>query len=452
MAEGGYTLVVGLARSGVGAANLLVKEGREVVATDRKREEDLSDSLRELDPGVRLELGGHPRGLAEGASLVVVSPGVPSDIALIKKAREAGAEVIGELELGWRAYEGVPFYAVTGTNGKSTTVSLLAMMMERSGRRCLLGGNIGRPLTAEAAAGVGADCVVAEVSSFQLETVVRFHARGAAILNVTPDHMDRYDSMESYMKAKADIGINQGPGDFLVLNADDPGCAELNERFISRVAGREGLFFSRKHEVRGVYIKDDGIFVNLGASSDGALIPCADIGIKGVHNLENAMAASLLALCAGCPAEAVASALRDFCGLEHRLEFVREVRGATYVNDSKGTNVAAAVKSLEGFSGPVVLIAGGRDKGGDFRPLARLLEDKARAVVLIGEASEKMEGEFTGSANCVRASDMEDAVRQALEMAEEGDTVLLSPACASFDMFRDFEERGRVFKEAVNRL
>lgn len=447
-------MVMGLARSGVGAANLLAGQGRSVVVTDMKPEQELLAAVRGLDPAVSFELGGHPEGLLEGAELVVLSPGVPSDITPVQRARAAGVEVIGELELGWRAFEGAGFHAVTGTNGKSTTVSLLALMMEKAGRDCLLGGNIGRPLTADAAAGKQADCIILEVSSFQLENISRFHAHGAAVLNVMPDHLDRYPSMDEYTAAKAAIVNNQTEGDVLVLNADDAGCMSLRDRHIKDIAGRDVLYFSRKAEVWGCFIKGGAIHVNAGLASDGILVPCTDIRIKGVHNVENAMAASLLALAAGCDRDAVADTLREFPGLEHRLEFVREVGGVEYINDSKGTNVAAVAKSIEGFVGgqKVVLIAGGRDKGGDFGPLKPLLERKARAVVLVGEAAQKMAREFGEIVGCEFAANMEDAVEKASRFARPGDAVLLSPACASFDMFRDFEQRGESFKEAVRAL
>ena len=445
-------MVVGLARSGVAAANLLARQGREVVVTDMKGEHELSQALGGLDPSVRLALGGHPDGLIEGAELVVISPGVPSDIAPVIRARKGAVEVIGELELAWRALEQVPFSAVTGTNGKSTTVSLLALMQEKSGRKCLLGGNIGKPLSAEAAAGESADCVVVEVSSFQLENVDRFHAQGAAILNVTPDHLDRYPSMEDYMAAKAEIAANQSDGDLLVLNADDPGCISLMERYIKDVPGRRVLYFSRKDEVLGCYIKDGQVCLSTGGASDGALIPCGDIRIKGVHNLENAMAAILLAVGSGCTAEAIVEALREFGGLEHRVEFVREAEQVSYYNDSKGTNVDAVIKSLEGFRQKVVLIAGGRDKDSDFTPLEATVSQKCRAVVLIGEAAQKIGAVLDKAARVEYAVDMDEAVRMASWLAHPGDAVMLSPACASFDMFRDFEERGLRFKEAVRAL
>ena len=446
----GYCVVVGLARSGVGAANLLARQGRQVVVTDMKSAEDLSDPMKGLEPSVRLALGGHPEGLIQGAELVVLSPGVPSDIGPVERARKGGVEVIGELELAWRAFEHTPFYAVTGTNGKSTTVSLLALMIEKSGRKCLLGGNIGKPLSAEAAAGESADCVVVEVSSFQLENIDRFHAQGAAVLNVTPDHLDRYPSMEGYVAAKAGIAMNQSEGDLLVLNADDPGCLGLMERHIKDVPGRRVLYFSRHQEVSGCFIRDAQVHLSTGGDDDGALVPCEDIRIKGVHNLENAMAAILLAIDSGCPAKAVVEALREFPGLEHRVEFVREAEGVSYFNDSKGTNVDAVIKSLEGFSDQkVVLIAGGRDKGSDFDPLKAVVGDSCRALVLIGEAAQKIGAVIDNAARVEYAGDMDEAVRMASWLAQAGDAVLLSPACASFDMFRDFEERGRRFKEAV---
>jgi UDP-N-acetylmuramoylalanine--D-glutamate ligase len=449
----GYIVVVGLQRSGVAAANLLIKEGRQVVVTDTKTADLLGQSLKGLDPSVRLALGGHPEGLLEGAGLVVLSPGVPSDIKPVKLALEAGVEVIGELELSWRAFSETPFYAVTGTNGKSTVVSLLALMMERSGIKCLLGGNIGKPLTFDAAAGESAERIVAEVSSFQLENISRFHAQGAAILNVTPDHLDRYPSMDAYTKVKADITLNQSAGDVLVLNADDPGCMGLKDKYINEIHGRKILYFSRKGEVEGVFLKHDMVIAKGSGDMDGELFSTKAMRMKGVHNLENAMAAALLAIRAGCKRHAIIEAIMEFTGLPHRLEHVREFQGVTYINDSKGTNVDAVVKSLEGFKdNSVVLIAGGRDKDSDFTPLKKQIEVKCRALVLIGEAADKIEAKAPASLNCKRATDMMDAVQKAAELAQSGDTVLLSPACASFDMFRDFEERGEFFREAVKAL
>jgi len=436
-------VVIGLARSGAAAANLLARRGWDVTVTDRKVADELELYVMSLAPEVRLALGGHPHGLMDGVDLAVVSPGVPLSASPVKEARHRGIEVIGELELAWRHFEGPEYYAVTGTNGKSTTVTLLDMMMNASGKRSLLGGNIGVPLCSALDSGAAYDCVVAEVSSFQLDTIESFRPRGAAVLNVTADHMDRYDSMEAYRDSKLRVGMNQNEEDFIVLNADDPLLREAAGH------GPRAYFFSRLKRVKGVFIKGDTVSFEFSPEDSGDLMDAADIGIKGAHNIENAMAASALALLGGCSLEAVRKSLREFKGLEHRLEHVRELDGVTYINDSKGTNVGAVMKSLESFDSPVVLIAGGRDKEGEFRKLVPLMKERARVVVLIGEAAPKIKAALGDTVPCMMAGSMNEAVTLASKTSKKGDVVLLSPACASFDMFSDFEHRGREFKKAV---
>lgn len=476
---GKRVLIFGLGRSGVGAANLLSASGAEVTVTDRKTEGELLENIQKLLPSVKFCLGGYPQSM-NGTDLVVLSPGVPLEIEPVRIASEKGIKVIGELELAYEMVKGmwertgkpVPFLAVTGSNGKSTTTTLLDRMLKKGGFRTILGGNIGNALTEEirkatqgkAKAEAGekgnldlADFIVVEVSSFQLESIDEFRPMGATILNVTPDHLDRYHSMEEYSDAKAEIFRNQTGDDFLVLNADDPETIRIRNRKLGPGSnGPRVYFFSRRGEVKGVYSKKGVVYCNIPEIplpvSHFPLIRADEIRIKGVHNLENAMASSAMALLAGCPPDAVASVLRGFPGLEHRLEFVREFEGVRYINDSKGTNVGAVIKSLEGFSEPVILIAGGRDKAGDFAPLRPLVKEKVKALILIGEAAGKMKhilGDLTGT---VLAGDMEDAVQKARESADSGDVVLLSPACASFDMFRDFEDRGERFKKAVRGL
>jgi UDP-N-acetylmuramoylalanine--D-glutamate ligase len=444
-------LVVGMGRSGAGSANLLASKGMEVAVTDLRSEAELAPYMARLDPKVKLLLGGHPERAFLDAELIVLSPGVPLNIGPLVRAREAGVRVIGELELAYQELKPLPFYAITGTNGKSTTTTLVDLIMRRAGRRPLLGGNIGNALTEEVVKGAGdVDCVVAEVSSFQLETIEEFRPAVGAVLNVTPDHLDRYRSMEEYRRAKARISMNQRTGDTLVLNADDPETMRMHEEMEKGLHAPCVVLFSRRREVRGVFLTGGDIAYDMGAQ--GVIMRADQVRIKGVHNLENAMAASAVALAAGAPPEAVRQALAEFAGLEHRLEFVRELGGVRYINDSKGTNVGAVVKSLESFTGPVVLIAGGRDKKGDFPALRPFVKGRVKAVVLMGEASEKIKLAIGDLAECVPAVDMPDAVRKARGLARSGDVVLLSPACASFDMFRDFEDRGRAFKRAVTEL
>jgi UDP-N-acetylmuramoylalanine--D-glutamate ligase len=472
--------VVGLARSGVGAANLLAECGAVVTVTDIKPQAELSGQIRRLAPSIRLALGEHPAGIFTSADLVVVSPGVPLEIRPIADARAKGVPVIGELELAWRmtgdreAGRGIPFLAVTGSNGKSTTTALLDHMVRKAGFHSILGGNIGNALTEEiiqrarqgAEGGApeedfarftlnpSADFVVAEVSSFQLEAISAFRPHVATVLNITPDHMDRYHSFNEYAGAKARIFENQRDRDFLVLNADDPETAAIaEERLRGRTGGPTVFYFSRIRKVQGVHCIGENVVCNFphiaGLAPGATLISAAQIAIRGVHNLENAMAASAMALLAGCPAGAVIESLKEFAGLEHRLEYVRTLEGVRYFNDSKGTNVGAVLKSVESFSEPLILIAGGRDKAGDFVQLADLVSRKVKTLVLIGEAAGKIKAALGSRTETVMARDLDEAVTVSRGKAHPGDVVLLSPACASFDMFRDFEDRGRKFKKIV---
>jgi len=461
--------VVGLARSGAGAARLLADMGAVVTVTDSKTAKDLADIAGTLPASVRLCLGSHPEEIFSEADLIVVSPGVPLAIKPLADAKAAGKRIIGELELAYQIIEShmaeeekaIPFLAVTGSNGKSTTTTLLNHMMKAAGFRTMLGGNIGNALTEEILKmnreNMVPEAVVAEISSFQLEAIETFRPHIATILNITPDHLDRYQSMEEYCNAKSAIFQNQHEPDILILNADDPETMKLYAaRFRKGDRGPHVYFFSRKQEVEGLFEKDGVVVVNLDHQEQGAvnlkLIDLQEIRIKGVHNLENAMAASAMALLAGCSAETVRETLREFPGLEHRLELVREFDGVKYINDSKGTNVGAVIKSIESFDVPVILIAGGRDKAGDFAALRNAAVEKVKKVVLIGEAAGKIEHALGDVTKTVMAKDLKDAVEIARESANEGDVVLLSPACASFDMFRDFEDRGTQFKAIVMEL
>ncbi|MCE5312452.1 MAG: UDP-N-acetylmuramoyl-L-alanine--D-glutamate ligase [Nitrospiraceae bacterium] len=469
-------VVVGMARSGIGAANLLAQMGAKVTLNDKKHSDECSSAAAALDSRIKLEFEGHPEELFASADLIVVSPGVPLDIPAIKTAANKGVEVIGELELGYEILcsgaSGPQFFAVTGSNGKSTTTTLLYEMMRASGFRTMICGNIGNAITEEiltAAASIeGEDIyekieklsatvqrVVVEVSSFQLEAISSFRPKGSVILNITQDHMDRYHGMQLYKDAKLRVFMNQSEGDLVVLNADDRHTEDAGLMLMQKSARgarvAKVLFFSRKKEVKGAFLDGDIIRFNAYGDSSFVLKP-EELGIKGVHNIENAMAASLLALAAGCSTSAVESAARSFQGLEHRLEFVKEIDGVRYINDSKGTNVGAVIKSLEGFSEKVILIAGGRDKDSDFTELRPYVEGRVKAVIVIGEAADKISNALKGSTEIVHVSSLADALSRARGIASKGEVVLLSPACASFDMFRDFEDRGRQFKEIVRSM
>lgn len=442
--------VVGLARSGAAAAGLLIREHAIVSVTDRKPEAELSEWTARFAPGaVRWHLGGHPDEAFRGAELIVLSPGVPAAIAPLAAARSRGVPIWSEIELAAR-YLGAPMVAITGSNGKSTTTALVGEIFRQAGRRTFVGGNFGVPLSEAARPGAAWTEVVVEVSSFQLETVDAFRPCVAALLNVTPDHMDRYPNPAAYAAAKFRIFKRQGVEDAAVFNADDPVCRD--PAFVSALRARRVEFSRLKPPMGdGVWVDGGAVAYRLGASF-GEICKVERIRIGGVHNLENALAASAIALLRGVEPTIIARALADFQGLEHRLEFVRELRGVTYINDSKGTNVGAVQKSLEGFSRPVILIAGGVDKGADFTALRPVVHRRVKKAVLIGQARPQMRRALDGVTTIAEANGLEEAVRVAVESAMPGDVVLLSPACASFDLFKNFEDRGGQFKAIVRRL
>ncbi|OGW38722.1 MAG: UDP-N-acetylmuramoylalanine--D-glutamate ligase [Nitrospirae bacterium GWD2_57_9] len=434
--------VVGMARSGMAAARALHALGARVTITDRKPLDQLTAQVRALGTGaIAVEAGGHPDRLFIEADLIVLSPGVPN-IPQVLAARRHGVKVISELELAWLLSDS-DFIGITGTNGKSTVTTLTGLMLERARKKVLVAGNIGNALTEDPRLLQKRDWIVAELSSFQLEDIETFRPRIATVLNVTQDHLDRYHDMDEYAEAKARVFMNQQKGDYLVLNFDDRVVKEMAKRTVATV-----IPFSRHLRFNPGACVLDGTFLFNGRP----IISLDDMRIKGVHNIENALAASAMALLAGADVRSVAAVLREFPGLEHRLEFVREKDGVTYINDSKGTNVGAVLKSVEGFTQPVILIAGGYDKGSDFSPLSGLFRAKVKLLVLIGKAADKMAKALGGSTETVFAQTLQEAVNISNLRADRGDVVLLSPACASFDMFKDFEDRGRQFKEAVKAL
>jgi UDP-N-acetylmuramoylalanine--D-glutamate ligase len=430
--------VVGMARSGVAAARALHALGAYVTVTDKKPLDQLAEQVKALGSGIVVEAGGHSDRAFLEADLIVLSPGVPK-IQQIRNAQRHGVKVISELELAW-LLSNAPYIGITGTNGKSTVTTLVGHMLAKAKKKALVAGNIGNALTEDISLLRRQDWIVAELSSFQLEDVKTFRPRVAAILNVTQDHLDRYHDIEEYGEAKARVFMNQQKEDFLILNFDDPLVKSFAQRTSATIVP-----FSRLLRF------NPGACVHEGFTTFNGMRICNidEIRIKGVHNLENALAAVAISLCAGADKESVAAVLREFPGLEHRLEFVREKDGVTYINDSKGTNVGAVVKSVEGFTQPVILIAGGLDKGSDFRPLYGLFRQKVKLLILIGKAADKMRQALGTATETINASSLQEAVRIASQRAAHGDAVLLSPACASFDMFRDFEDRGRQFKEAV---
>lgn len=441
---GKEVVVVGAGRSGILSARLLRGEGAGVLLLDDRSREAVERSLGEPVPeGVAFRTGMMSEEDVPGKALVVVSPGVPGSKLPLAALAAGGVPVLGELELGFRRFRG-KVAAITGTNGKSTVTTLVGGMAARSFARVFVGGNLGTPFVA--AAGVPYDWGVVEVSSFQLEAIREFRPAVAALLNLTEDHRDRYPDFASYAEAKMAIFRNMGPGDAAVLNADDP---EVSSRSAS-IRARKIPFSLRRELPEGAFLSGDDMVYR--STAEEERYPRGAMRIRGLQNVENALASICVARSMGVSRGDVLAELAEFPGLPHRVEFVRTVRGVSYFNDSKGTNVGAVLAALEGFPEPVVLVAGGKDKGVDFRPLREPISRKARAVVLLGEARGRMERELAGAAPIVTADTFEGAIRAAADAARPGDVVVFSPACSSYDMFRNFEERGEAFRRAVKEL
>jgi UDP-N-acetylmuramoylalanine--D-glutamate ligase len=441
---GKKVLVVGLGRSGVAAARLCTARGAQVTVTDKQPAEALGAALAQLPPTAKQELGGHKPETFLAADLIVLSPGV-SPLPELQAARARGVPITGELELAsW--FVDAPIVAITGTNGKSTTTTLCGAILAANGRPTFVGGNLGVPL-AEAvgtpAAEQGGSCVL-EVSSFQLETVDSFRPQVAVLLNITADHLDRHGTLDAYVTIKTRIFAAQTAADFAVLNIDDPLVAAAAKKIRSHCV----LISTRHALVVGGWLEADALCVRL-AGGPIEYYPAHLPGLVGRHNLENALAALVAGRLAGAlPAEA-RHALVTFRPLAHRMELVGELDGVFFYDDSKGTNVGAVVAALDRFPRPVVLIAGGRDKGGSYEPLAKIMKQAGRAAVLIGEAAPKLREALAPVVPVEMAASMEEAVARATTMARSGDAVLLSPACSSFDMFRNYQHRAEVFRAAV---
>ena len=449
--EGKKVLVCGMARSGVSAAQCLYELGARVTISDSKAEEKLAEALQPLEG---MDIRRCPEDQAQPADLesydlAVTSPGIPMQAPILRAVQAAGVPLIGELELGAQVSR-APLYAVTGTNGKTTTTTLIGEIFRNLGKTTYVVGNIGYPFTACALQCGEEDVAVAEVSSFQLETISTFHPHIAVMCNITEDHLNRHGTMEEYIRVKERIFENMGQGDYAVLNLDDPIVRGMAERIPCTPA-----FFSRRQEVEtGAYLEGEEVVFSLNGHKKRVL-RADEIRIPGEHNLENALAATALTMLAGVPAPVVRHTLKTFPGVEHRIETVRTVEGVTYINDSKGTNVDASIRAVRAMKVPTVLLAGGYDKHTDFLPLAReILASKIHTVVVLGDTAEQIERALraVGFESILHAKTFEEAVLLARSCAREGENVLLSPACASFDMFQDYEERGRVFKEIVSRL
>jgi UDP-N-acetylmuramoylalanine--D-glutamate ligase len=442
--RGKRVTVVGAARSGVAAADLLVRRGAIVTLTDVRDTIDSAEELRAA--GVTLELGGHRESTLTGADLVVLSPGVPSRQPAIERARRAGVPVIGELELASRWLRG-KVVAITGTKGKSTTTTLTGRMLEAGGHRVLVGGNIGQALSAQVEQSTDDTIHVVEASSFQLESIETFRPWIAVLLNFSPDHLDRHATVEEYADAKSRIFANQSPTDWAVLNADDAETLALAEG----TRARRVLFSLEGDPTAEVALSGDFI-VKRRRGAEDPLVPLSAVKLLGRHLLADVLAAAAVSSLAGVAPDAMTRAVEGFTGLEHALEPVDEVGGVRFVNDSKATNIEAARRAIESFGEGLVVVMGGRFKGGEFRDLAAPLVARRATVVAIGEARPLIREALADACVVHEAHDMSGAVRTAFASASPGATVVLAPACASFDMFRDYAERGRVFKQEVRRL
>ena len=437
-------MIVGAGRTGIALCRYFVQRGAVVTLSDTRP----ADNLAELDEitllGVTLDLGGHTTAKFLASDLIVISPGVSLQLPAIKTAAAAGIPVLGEIEIACREFD-VPLIAITGTNGKSTTTTLIGAIYSAWGKHPFVGGNLGTPLI-ESTQRSDYDLIVAEISSFQLEAVEQFHPRYALLLNLSEDHLDRYPDMASYIAAKREIFKCMTPRDVAILNAEDAHTASFAETIIAQKI----YFSSQRALTEGMSF--DGTSIIWRYQGGEHLFPVSELLIKGLHNIENVMAALIPPLCDGCPPEIAWQAACAFRGLEHRMNLVRVLNGVAWYNDSKGTNVGSVVKSLEGLNPPVTLIAGGKDKGGDYTPLVELIHSKVQHLILIGEASERIAASLGSLTHTVRVPSLEAAVTLAHRLTESGGTVLLSPGCSSFDMFKSYAERGNVFSAAVNNL
>lgn len=444
--KGMRVLVIGLARTGIATSLFCAEHGAILTATDSRTAGELGGSLSALGAaGVQLQLGGHSDTILQGQQLVVPSPGVPADAPLLAKARELKIQVWSEIELAYRFLNG-QLIGITGSNGKTTTTTLVDHILRHAGYSTKLAGNIGVPLIAQVSGTTERTYTVAELSSFQLELIESFRPNISIFLNLTPDHLDRHKTFSAYAAAKARIFENQIEQDSAIINLDDAPSREI-------APSRPQLFwFSRKTNVeQGAFVRNGKIIFRQDGEEDG-ILDCREIPLPGAHNLENILAATVATRLAGAPSGQIAEAIRSFAGVEHRIEFVAEVHGVRYYNDSKATNVDATLKALEAFPGRIIVILGGKDKESDYTLLRAALREKAILALLIGAAADKIEPQIDGSVAIKRAETIERAVAFAAQAAHGGDVVLLAPACASFDQFQNYEHRGRVFKELVHQL
>ncbi|MDO4176283.1 MAG: UDP-N-acetylmuramoyl-L-alanine--D-glutamate ligase [Bacillota bacterium] len=445
-------LVIGMGRSGKAAVEALLGAGAIVSVQDSKADGGIDSEFAQYlsDNNIKTYFGEKPEDVSQ-FDMLVLSPGVPPTVDFIEEAAKAGAEIIGELELAYRLCKG-SFVAITGTNGKTTTTTLVGEIYKASGRDTIVGGNIGRAIAVDAREATEKTWMITETSSFQLETIKDFRPVVSAILNLTPDHMDRHKTMENYGRAKAAVFMNQTADQYCVLNFDDKACFELAEREGCRA---KVVPFSRMCELEfGAFAKAGNIVIKDESGNETVICGVDELKIPGSHNLENALAAAAIAYFGGIEPEVIGKAMKEFTGVEHRIELCCEKNGVRFVNDSKGTNTDAAIKAIEAMKENIILIAGGYDKGSTYDEFIDAFEGRVKELILMGVTAPKIRetAEAKGFTGITMAENMEDCVRKAYEMAQPGDVVLLSPACASWDMYDNFEQRGDHFKECALKL
>lgn len=443
-------LIIGIARSGLGAAQVLSKRGALITLCDQRQGEEFGDSLRDLEQmGINIITGSYPRVTKQDFDLVVISPGIPLDIEPVRESYKAGIPVIGELELAYQLkHVNVEMYAITGTNGKTTTTSLLQSILAEEGKHSVSGGNIGVPLTS-LVDNMNDGIIAVEVSSFQLETIINFRPHICGILNITPDHLDRHKTMDRYIDAKARIFENQVDDDYVVLNYEDNILRKLAQKCKSHV-----VYFSTERVLaEGAFLEDNMVKVII-KNNVREICKIDEVRLRGKHNLENILCAALMAIIAGINPESIRKSLMTFPGVRHRMEEVPTQNEILYINDSKATNPESAIKAVNSFERPIILIAGGRNKGSSFSSFASVIKKKVKELVLLGEACEEIKRDVieVGFMNIHEVEDFNSAVIKANELANKGDVVLLSPACASWDMFESYEQRGDLFCNIVHSI
>lgn len=441
--------IIGMAKSGLAAAKFLASRGAKVLVSDAKSKEKLATEIEFLTShNISYETGGNSQEALLMADLIVVSPGVPLEIAPLEQARKAGKKIIGEIELAANFLKG-NVVGITGSNGKTTTTTLVGKVLSEANFNTLVGGNIGTPLISLVDNSSDDSVTVVELSSFQLESTKSLRLKVAALLNITPNHLDRYASFDDYVTAKKRIFLNQQEDDFAVLNADDKLVSSMMD-----ATKAQKIFFSCKKELeKGIFLRSDQIIYRDFQGQETLLLKVSeDVKLRGAHNLENVMVALAVGIALNAPISSMKNSIATFQGIEHRLEPVAEINGVNFVNDSKATSVDAAIKAIEAFPSNLILILGGKDKGSDYSPLRPLIAERVKQLILIGAATEKIATALDGVCPVKRASTMGDAVEKGYLAAKTGDTVLLAPACSSYDMFDNFEQRGQVFKSEVINL